>query len=57
VEAVAVNPLDTKLRLSVPPLGGEPRVLGWDAAGHEGANRMQRRTATKPKRRAWPEHP
>ncbi|MFN9636381.1 MAG: zinc-binding alcohol dehydrogenase family protein [Synechococcaceae cyanobacterium] len=33
VEAVAVNPLDTKVRLSLPADLGTPRVLGWDVAG------------------------
>lgn len=32
VEAVAVNPIDYKVRRNNDP-GGEPRVLGWDAAG------------------------
>jgi zinc-binding alcohol dehydrogenase family protein len=32
VEAIAVNPVDTKVRANADP-GGEPRVLGWDAAG------------------------
>jgi hypothetical protein len=32
VEAVAVNPVDTKVRASLPP-DGPPRVLGWDGAG------------------------
>src|SRR5271168_2352035 len=32
VKAVSVNPVDTKLRLAGEPLG-EPRVLGFDAAG------------------------
>ncbi|MEU7693575.1 zinc-binding alcohol dehydrogenase family protein [Microbispora hainanensis] len=32
VEAVAVNPVDYKVRRNSDP-GGEPRVLGWDAAG------------------------
>jgi zinc-binding alcohol dehydrogenase family protein len=32
VEAVSVNPVDTKRRL-VKEESGEPRVLGWDAAG------------------------
>ena len=32
VEAVAVNPVDYKIRRSADP-GGTPRVLGWDAAG------------------------
>ncbi|MGW7586604.1 zinc-binding alcohol dehydrogenase family protein [Kitasatospora sp. NPDC054768] len=32
VEAVAVNPVDHKVRQNADP-GGEPRVLGWDASG------------------------
>ncbi|MFN9621406.1 MAG: zinc-binding alcohol dehydrogenase family protein [Cyanobacteriota bacterium] len=32
VEAVAVNPVDLKVRAGLPP-EGPPRVLGWDAAG------------------------
>ena len=32
VEAVAVNPVDYKIRQATDP-GGEPKVLGWDAAG------------------------
>lgn len=32
VRAVAVNPVDTKVRLRTDP-AGEPKVLGWDAAG------------------------
>ncbi|MDH2430745.1 zinc-binding alcohol dehydrogenase family protein [Sphaerisporangium sp. TRM90804] len=32
VEAVSVNPVDTKVRTGQDP-GGEPRVLGYDAAG------------------------
>ncbi|WP_084700797.1 zinc-binding alcohol dehydrogenase family protein [Streptacidiphilus anmyonensis] len=32
VEAVAVNPVDYKVRQNADP-GGEPRVLGWDASG------------------------
>ncbi|MGC0314967.1 zinc-binding alcohol dehydrogenase family protein [Kitasatospora acidiphila] len=32
VEAIAVNPVDYKIRQNADP-GGEPRVLGWDAAG------------------------
>ncbi|MFJ4482731.1 zinc-binding alcohol dehydrogenase family protein [Streptomyces longwoodensis] len=32
VEAVAVNPVDHKVRQNNDP-GGEPKVLGWDAAG------------------------
>lgn len=33
VEAVSVNPVDTKRRMEQPPAGTPPRVLGWDAAG------------------------
>ncbi|MES2709950.1 MAG: alcohol dehydrogenase catalytic domain-containing protein, partial [Pseudomonadota bacterium] len=32
VRAVSVNPVDTKLRMNADP-AGEPRVLGFDAAG------------------------
>ncbi|GII57745.1 NADPH:quinone reductase [Planotetraspora thailandica] len=32
VEAVSVNPVDTKVRAGNDP-GGRPKVLGWDAAG------------------------
>lgn len=32
VEAVSVNPVDTKIRQRVDPQG-QPKVLGWDAAG------------------------
>jgi len=32
VEAVAVNPVDTKVRAGVAP-GGPPRLLGWDGCG------------------------
>jgi len=33
VEAIAVNPVDTKIRLGVSPEPGEYKVLGWDVAG------------------------
>ncbi|WP_237477624.1 zinc-binding alcohol dehydrogenase family protein [Lichenibacterium dinghuense] len=33
VEAVSVNPVDTKVRSGAIPLGEGTRVLGWDAAG------------------------
>lgn len=33
VAAVSVNPVDTKVRKSREPQGGEPEVLGWDAVG------------------------
>jgi zinc-binding alcohol dehydrogenase family protein len=33
VEAVSVNPVDTKIRIGVPPEGDSPKILGWDASG------------------------
>lgn len=34
VRAISVNPVDTKIRASVPPAPGQShKVLGWDAAG------------------------
>ena len=33
IEAVSVNPVDTKVRKSVAPDDGQAKVLGWDAAG------------------------
>lgn len=33
VEAVSVNPVDTKVRAPRPEVPTSPRVLGWDAAG------------------------
>jgi len=33
VEAISVNPVDTKIRTRVQPEDGEPKVLGWDAVG------------------------
>ena len=33
VEAISVNPLDTKIRVSKTTTEDKPRVLGWDAAG------------------------
>lgn len=33
VEAISVNPVDTKVRRGLPEQPGEPRILGWDAAG------------------------
>lgn len=33
VEAVAVNPVDTKVRASLPQDPGPARILGWDGAG------------------------
>lgn len=33
VRAVSVNPVDTKVRRNATPPAGEPRILGYDAAG------------------------
>src|SRR5262249_12019622 len=33
VEAISVNPVDTKLRRNAAPLPGVPKILGYDAAG------------------------
>lgn len=33
VRAIAVNPVDYKVRLLMPPAEGEQKVLGWDAVG------------------------
>ncbi|WP_170607526.1 zinc-binding alcohol dehydrogenase family protein [Ruegeria arenilitoris] len=33
VQAVSVNPVDTKIRQLRPPEGGQPAILGWDAFG------------------------
>jgi len=33
VNAISVNPVDTKIRMRVDPQGAEPKVLGWDAVG------------------------
>ena len=33
IEAISVNPVDTKVRQRLPEQPGEPRILGWDAAG------------------------
>ena len=33
VKAISVNPVDVKVRAGVAPPAGEPRILGWDAAG------------------------
>lgn len=33
VKAVSVNPIDLKMARAKPPADGQPRVLGWDAAG------------------------
>ncbi|HUN11423.1 MAG TPA: alcohol dehydrogenase catalytic domain-containing protein, partial [Rhabdaerophilum sp.] len=33
IQAVSVNPVDTKMRQNSAPAAGEYRVLGWDAVG------------------------
>ncbi|MDP3267422.1 MAG: zinc-binding alcohol dehydrogenase family protein [Legionella sp.] len=33
IKAIAVNPIDTKMRLNIPPEEKTSRILGWDAAG------------------------
>lgn len=33
VRAISVNPVDTKIRANVAPEAGQPKVIGWDAAG------------------------
>jgi zinc-binding alcohol dehydrogenase family protein len=33
VKAISVNPADTVMRAGVAPSGGEPKILGYDAAG------------------------
>ena len=33
VQAVSVNPVDVKVRASMAPTDGAPKVLGWDAVG------------------------
>jgi NADPH:quinone reductase-like Zn-dependent oxidoreductase len=33
VEAISVNPVDTKVRAPKPKVESSPRILGWDAAG------------------------
>ena len=33
VEAISVNPVDTKVRLAATPAEGTHKILGWDAAG------------------------
>ncbi|HAT6976888.1 TPA: zinc-binding alcohol dehydrogenase family protein [Legionella pneumophila] len=33
IKAVAVNPVDTKVRRNVQPESQQPKILGWDAAG------------------------
>ena len=33
ITAIAVNPVDYKIRHRVNPEGGIPKILGWDAVG------------------------
>ena len=33
IKAIAVNPVDYKIRLNIPPAEGEYKVIGWDAVG------------------------
>lgn len=33
MRAVSVNPVDVKVRASASPAAGQPRILGFDAAG------------------------
>ncbi len=33
IKAIAVNPVDYKIRQRISPEGGEPKVIGWDAVG------------------------
>ncbi len=33
VKAISVNPVDTKVRAGMVPVGAAPKVLGYDAAG------------------------
>ncbi len=33
VEAISVNPVDTKVRRRAEPEAGGAKILGWDAAG------------------------
>lgn len=39
IEAVSVNPVDTKVRAPKPKVESAPRVLGWDAAGSKASGR------------------
>ncbi|AXF57472.1 zinc-binding alcohol dehydrogenase family protein [Salicibibacter kimchii] len=33
VQAISVNPVDTKQRRGAPPTSSDPKILGWDVAG------------------------
>lgn len=52
VRAIAVNPVDTKLRKGVKPAAGQWKVLGWDAVGTVRAVGSQVRWF-KPGDRVW----
>ena len=52
VHAVSVNPVDTKVRRSAVPPEGQPKVLGWDAAGIVEATGPQA-TLFRPGDRVW----
>ncbi len=52
VAAVSVNPVDTKIRRGVPPVAGQPKVLGWDAVGVVDAV-GEAVTLFKPGERVW----
>lgn len=52
VQAVSVNPVDTKIRVRESPAVGEVRVLGWDAVGVVRAVGSQA-TMFQPGERVW----
>ncbi len=53
VEAISVNPVDTKIRKSLPQQAqGKPKILGWDAAGVVEAV-GERVTLFRPGDRVW----
>ncbi len=52
VQAIAVNPVDTKMRLRSVPAEGQWAVLGWDAVGTVRAVGAQV-TMFKPGDRVW----
>ena len=52
VQAISVNPVDTKVRKSAVPVPGQARVLGWDAVGTVEAVGTEV-TGFKPGERVW----
>ena len=52
IQAISVNPVDTKVRKSAVPLPGQARVLGWDAVGIVEAVGAEV-TGFKPGERVW----